>query len=397
AFMAFVHDDASASVVRAFAVAQGWPAATVQQADPQLFAKMLEEASPPQLAVIDLDMFNDPLNDMARLIDICGSATRFIGIGMSNDVRLYRELIRLGVADYLPKPISEEALSQARISASKTPLVLGEKPREEKTARMVVVVGTQGGVGGTSTAVNIAWILSQTRAANVGLIDMDPHFGGCALALDIEASRGLRELLANPGRVDALMLASAMMMAAPRLAVLSCEESLDDALHLDPAALQQIMAQLIQLQDWLVLDVPRSQVMQQKPVLAKADDVLIVAEASLQGVRDTLRLKKWFSDHAPQAKIYVLLSRMGKERQTQMDEAAFNKGIEGKIALTLPEDKAMIDASKHGKPVAALKADAPLAVAYGKLVDMLSPPTRAAETKGGWLAGLLKGPPKKQS
>ena len=54
-FMAFVIDDSSQTIVRDWATRQGFPAATVQQGGPDMFAQMLESSAPPKMAMVDID------------------------------------------------------------------------------------------------------------------------------------------------------------------------------------------------------------------------------------------------------------------------------------------------------------------------------------------------------
>src|SRR3546814_1972017 len=73
----------------------------------------------------------------------------------------------------------------------------------------IAVIGSRGGVGSSTFAVNLAWILAEERKYKTTLIDLDLEFGTIALSLDLEPTRGLREALENPARVDGLFISSA--------------------------------------------------------------------------------------------------------------------------------------------------------------------------------------------
>ena len=56
---------------------------------------------------------------------------------------------------------------------------------------IVTVVNQKGGVGKTTTSVNLAYVLARTR--NVGLLDLDPE-GGATMSFGMRRERAEREL-----------------------------------------------------------------------------------------------------------------------------------------------------------------------------------------------------------
>ncbi|MDR0252854.1 MAG: CtpF protein, partial [Brucellaceae bacterium] len=66
-----------------------------------------QSTSTPHLIILESAAGPDQLlQDIMQLADVCDSGTRVLIIGRSNEVRLYRELIRNGVSDYLVAPAS---------------------------------------------------------------------------------------------------------------------------------------------------------------------------------------------------------------------------------------------------------------------------------------------------
>ena len=55
---------------------------------------------------------------------------------------------------------------------------------------------------------------------HVALVDIDPQEGSIALALDIEPSRGLRDALEKPDRIDSLFIERVMSKPLKNLSVL---------------------------------------------------------------------------------------------------------------------------------------------------------------------------------
>ena len=73
---------------------------TVDMAIPQL----AQHASP-LLLVVDVTGVADPVSQIRKLAEVCEPGTGVIVIGDLNDVRLYRELKRVGGVEYFFKPL----------------------------------------------------------------------------------------------------------------------------------------------------------------------------------------------------------------------------------------------------------------------------------------------------
>ena len=193
------------------AVAQlGWSNAKVRAGGLETARGSIDITVPPGLVLVDLSDASDPVEGMHELAQLCGPQTRFLAIGSVNDVSLYRQLVALGVADYLVKPVSSELLCEAFASAVRSQ----PSPSAARTTRLFAFLGARGGVGTTTLAISTAWLLAHEFKLRTALVDLDLHFGNLALSLDLEPGRGLREALENPERTDSMLLASAMVTRA---------------------------------------------------------------------------------------------------------------------------------------------------------------------------------------
>ena len=56
---------------------------------------------------------------------------------------------------------------------------------------MTAFVGARGGVGASTLASSVAWLMSTQEGRLTALMDLDVHFGTGALTLDLEPGRGL--------------------------------------------------------------------------------------------------------------------------------------------------------------------------------------------------------------
>lgn len=307
-------------------------------------------AMTPRLLFVDLSNTPDPLAEVDSLAEVCEPGTIVVALGEENDVGLFRALISAGIADYLVKPIAAEAIDAALENAAEQPAV----SESTEVGKVIAFIGAHGGVGATSLAVNCAWIIAEEHQKQVAIVDLDLKFGSVSLAMDIEPGRGLREALQNPGRIDGLFVAGAAININDRLYVLGSEEPIEDNVNFDAEALDILLRELRRNFDVVILDIPRALAPALQPVLNDTT-VIVVSDMSLVGVRDTLRLVGFAKRAAAEGKVLTVINRAGADKKAQIPKAEFEKGIEAKIDIMIPEDsKAMALANHTGKAVAVV-------------------------------------------
>ena len=395
-FMAFVTDDQSLSIVRNWAERQGFPAATAQQGGPDMFAQMLESASPPKIAIIDIDAQSDPVNAAARLVNLCGSDCKLIAVGSENDVGLYRQMLGAGLIDYLVKPLTPEILNQA-LAAALRGHPAGKA--ENLEAKLIVVLGTRGGVGASTIAVNTGWLMAHELKFNCALLDLDLQFGTTSLSLDLEPGRGLRDIVNSPHRVDGLMIASSIVSESDQFSVLGAEEAVDEFVQMDSSAITALLKEMMGNFDFIIVDLPRHLLAAQKRLLTSAHEIVLVTELSLAGIRDTLRIKTALNNLSCTAVLTVVASRMGPTRTGHVDAASFEKGAQIKIDLVVPEDqKSVTIAANSGKALGAVAKGASVTKALLTLAEKLSGGSKKTgpNKKQNFLENLFKKPNKKK-
>jgi pilus assembly protein CpaE len=222
--------------------------------------------------------------------------------------------------------------------------------------------------------------MAQEKRMNVVLLDLDLHFGSMALSLDLEPGRGFREILANPERIDNVLLRSAMSNVSDRLRVLASEEPLDDAIDAEPDGLEALIANLSGNSDCVIVDLPRSLDTLSRHVLARADVVGIVTEQSLPAMRDTQRLLALFKSIRAGAKTIVIANRVGGV-SGEVGRVDFERGIGAEIDFSVPFDaKTANAAAERAKPFVEVARDAKTAAALRELAVELSGAGRPAKT-----------------
>ncbi|MES2056839.1 MAG: pilus assembly protein CpaE, partial [Pseudomonadota bacterium] len=296
----------------------------------------------------------DPLNDINALAEVCEPGTVVIAAGQVNDVRLYRDLVVSGIQDYLLKPLSPDMLreafthAQTMLNAPKVADASAERPHCS-----TAVIGARGGVGASTIATSVAWVLSEKGKRNTALLDLDVHFGTGALTLDLEPGRGLTDAIENPSRIDGLFIERAMVKSSDTLSVLSAEAPINSPVLTDGAAFYQLQEEMRSAFECTVVDLPRNMLVLHPHLITDVQIAVVVTELTLAAARDSIRILSWLKSNAPQTQVFVVANRVHANAQLEISRKDFEGSIERRIDFLVAFDqKIAAQSAKLGKPLA---------------------------------------------
>ncbi len=404
-FTAYVCDETTAETLRPIATELGWSVDKIYKGGLRNAIQSLSVSASPQILFVDLAESGDPLNDINALAEVCEPGTVVIAAGQVNDVRLYRDLVASGIQDYLLKPLQPDMLreafghAQTMLNAPKHVEAAVDRPHSA-----VAVIGARGGVGASTVATSLAWLLADKEKRSTALLDLDVHFGTGALSLDLEPGRGLIDAIDNPSRIDGLFIERAMVKASDKLSVLSAEAPINAPLMTDGAAFYQLQEEMRAAFECTVVDLPRGMLVQHSHLVADVQIAVIVTELTLAAARDTIRLLSWMKANASQAHVFVIANRMHAGGQLEINRKDFEGSIERKLDYIVPFDqklaaqaaklgKPLVEAGKNSKTVAPIVAlVAEIAASVDEGADDAAPKTRKGTSlmgKFGELKGLM--------
>jgi pilus assembly protein CpaE len=370
-FTAFVCDEATADMLRPIAVEHGWSPEKVNKGGLRNAVQSLSVSASPNILFVDLSESADPLSDINALAEVCEPGTIVIAAGQVNDVRLYRDLLASGIHDYLLKPFTVDQLRDSFAHAQS--ILSGPRgdSQVEKPHVMAAVIGVRGGVGGSSLATSLAWMLGERSQRSTSLLDLDVHFGTGALSLDLEPGRGLTDAIENPSRIDGLFIERAMVRANERLSVLSAEAPIHQPLLTDGSAFFQLQEEMRNAFEATVLDLPRHMLIAHPHLVHDAHVAVVVAEFTLAATRDAIRILAWLKSNAPQTKVIMVANRVPNGGALEISRKDFEQSIERQVDLVFPFDsKLAAQSAKLGKPLAEI-ATGKHAAPFNSLLKMV--------------------------
>ncbi len=282
----FVVDPALAAT--ATALSQDWRFARVEleiiSGDIKSAISGYTQKTSPDLVIIETsDISDDFIVSLGALAGVCAQGTDAVIIGPKNDVHLYRNLVGMGVRDYLVRPVSELDLSQM---ISRT--LLDKKGLSN--SRLAVVMGAKGGMGTTSLAQSLASIAVQDLGQKTLLADAAGSGGTLGIAYGAEGTTGLGEALrvGQSGTEDDIR----RLLFAPgeslSLLMSGGEPQLTD--HVDADGFEKLIQRIMHKYPLAVFDASGAARAVQKRMLTLASHITLVATPTLPALRNTRSL-----------------------------------------------------------------------------------------------------------
>ena len=308
--------------------------------------RMLETDTELFALVTDISGIDDPFAELERLAGVCPPDVRVAVLGESREISFYRELMDLGLTEYLPKPVTRDmVLDQLR------PKLLGDAAPDptDRGGHVISICGAQGGAGATSIAINLAVQLADTTKAKVALLDLHLQGGETAVMLGVRPGPGLRIALENPMRADTLFLERAAIEVNERVCLISADEDLDAQLDITEGGVRHVLGLLRQRFNYIVVDMPVPFPPSLHPVITLSRHVLVLLEAEVTGLRNAHALRAAVTNIAGKDRVFTLLNRAN--RAGGLPNATIVKALGAKPDMVIPDlGKRMTEAVNLGIP-----------------------------------------------
>jgi pilus assembly protein CpaE len=348
-------------------------------------AEAYRDAPTPNVVVIESESRHDELlTGLDDLAHVCDPGTRVIVVGCTNDITLYRELVRRGVSEYLMAPIGVLDLVQA-ISA------LFGAPDAKPVGRTIAVVGAKGGVGASTVAHNIAWSIARDMRLHAVVADLDLPFGTAGLDYNQDPPQGIADAVFSPERIDTAFVDRLLAKCTDNLSLLAAPATLERVYDFGTDAFDAIFDVLRGSVPFIVLDVPHVWSGWAKRTLMAADGILIVAGPDLANLRnaksmvDLLRAGRP-NDHRPQ----YCLNQVGVPKRPEIKADEFAKALEAEPAAVIPFEPQMFGtAANNGQMIAEVSSGHRVAQTFRELAQVVTGRGEVKRSRSNLLAPIL--------
>lgn len=324
------------------------------------------------------------LSGLDQLAQVCDAGTRVVVIGRTNDVLLYREIVRRGVSEYLIAPVSPLQVVRGvcgLFSSDANPV-----------GRIIAVVGAKGGVGASTIAHNVAFSIAHDLKLDAVVTDLDLAFGTAGLDFNQDPAQGIAEAVFSPDRVDNAFVDRLLSKCTEHLSLLAAPATLDRVYDFGADAFEAIFDSLRATVPCSVLDVPHQWTGWSKQTLIGADDILIVAEPDLASLRNAKNMYDFLKVARPNDRrpLYCL-NQVGVPKRPEIKAKDFAKALEDNPVATIPfEPKVFGAAANNGQMLAEISKSHRAAEIFRSLALILTGRSETKKPRSSLLSPLIE-------
>lgn len=294
--------------------------------------------------IILLEASSDIVSELQQLADVCHADSKVIIIGHINDICVYRELLSQGVSEYLVYPVNSAEL--AGVIEGCTGL-----RDAAKSAKVYAFLGSNGGVGSSTAAQNIAWEMAGRLGASVLLIDLDLCFGSADLNLNVDYNSSFVDALCTNKTIDAALLDKLLVKRGKHLHILTHPLLLEHPPEFLKAQIAQLLSVARSSFSYIVLDLPNQWSAHVRDALLESDEVILTSMPDLSGIRNAKALCRAVSILRPNDKQPILiLNQVGLPKRKEIKSQDFVRALGLDAWFTIPFDTASFsDAAAAGQ------------------------------------------------
>ncbi len=325
------------------------------------------EPTPPLIIVESLKAPQDLLAEIDQLAQVCDAGTKVVIIGATNDILLFRELMRRGVSEYLVAPVQPLQLIAA-IGG------LFADPAQPFVGRTIAFVGARGGAGASAVAHNTAYAMSERIGVNTVIVDYDLPFGTAGLDFNQDPLNGVADALNQPDRLDPTLLDRMMVRCTDKLSLFAAPATLETDWDIGAEAFEEVTTRIRATAPFVVLDLPHLWSGWIRRALIAADEVVVVATPDLASLRNAKNMIDLIRQGRPNdAPPRLVLNQVGMPGRPEIPAKDFGAALGVHPSLSIPFDaKVFGAAANNGQMIVDAAARTKAAEAFETLAQIVS-------------------------
>ncbi|MEZ5817740.1 MAG: AAA family ATPase [Hyphomicrobiaceae bacterium] len=317
-----------------------------------------QESPTPNLIIIESSLRSgEMIEQLDRLAESCDAGTKVIVVGVANDVLLYRELLKRGVAEYLIGPVSPMQVMESISN-------LYNDPTADPVGHVFAFIGAKGGIGSSTVCHNVSWCMSELLKASVVIADLDLAFGTAGLDFNQDPVQGIAEALGSPERLDEVLLDRLLTKCSEHLSIFAAPGTLDRDYDLTADSCDIVLDVVRQNVPYVTVDLPHVWTSWSKRILTQADEIIVTATPDLASLRNTKNLVDLLkqvrqNDRPP----HLVINMQGVPKRPEIPIKDFEQALDLKACAVIE-----FDAETFGQ-----------AANNGQMVEEMSPKAKSVQ------------------
>lgn len=271
-------------------------------------------------------------------------------------------------------PVEEQGSVEERGSE---PVDAPRQPRKRPLPRVIAIANQKGGVGKTTTTVNLGAALAEQGHRTL-IIDLDPQ-GNASTGLGInarEVETSVYEVLLTKTPIDDAIIAAGfenLLLVPSNLNLAGAEIELVNAMSRE-TQLRRAIEEIKDDYEYVLIDCPPSLGLLTINALAAADEVLVPIQCeyyALEGLTQLIRnvdLVQRNLNPSLELSTLVLVMYDNRTNLAEQVEAEVREHFQERVCRnTIPRNVRLSEAPSHGQPITAYAPSSRGAVAYREL------------------------------
>lgn len=307
----------------------------------------------PQVVFLDVEL--DPVLGLkfAQFLADQSPERRVIATGPMLPPEQLLAAMRAGVSEYLPKPVTAEALAGAVEAAVRRLRWSPEGGAQaQQPGKLFAIFSPKGGSGSTTVATNLAIHLHRLTGKRTLLVDLDLELGEIALQLGVEPRFSFIDMVRNFHRMDAELLASYIEHHDSGVHLLSAPYHPDRAEVVTGDQITRILQFLKRNYEYVIVDTSKSFSPATLATFSQADRVYLVTVVDLPSLRNITRCLPLLRNvvGTEESRLQLVLNRFDPENEITRDDVERTLGM--RVYGTIANDyDAIMRSINSGAPI----------------------------------------------
>lgn len=282
------------------------------------------------------------------------------------DTDVLTRAMHAGIRDVVVTGDDDKSLTGAIERAHQLHEALRGPGGARQLGRIVTVFSPKGGVGKTTSSVNLALALTDRGARKVCLVDLDLAFGDVAITMQLFPTHSIEQAVGAEDSIDLGMIEGLLTRAQDSLVVLAAPAHPDVRERISPLLISRILRALRDGFDYIVVDTSPSFDDATLTALDETDECVIIATLDVPTLKNVkVALETMDMLNIARGHRHLLLNRADDEVGISVEKVESILGMPVSAQVATAVDIAA--ATNAGTPIVTHKPGHAASIAYTNL------------------------------
>lgn len=328
---------------------------------PNLYIRVLQDLERNPEAALIMELGSDPAGGLKTLEKIKQAAPDLyiIAADYSESGEAIVQTIRAGANDYITLPMRRSDFREAMARLERTPRRAATSG--SRLGKVFTFLGTKGGVGTTTLAVNFAGVLAQRKQQCV-LLDLDVTGNDVAMQLGAQPQYTLHEVGENLGRMDQALFEGFVTRDPLGFLLVGPPDALSAQTYLTESTFREFTTFLVDKYEAVIVDAGRDLTNEMAlGALQASSTIFVVLTQEFPSIRNAQRYLAYLMRLGfHQDQIKMLVNQYAKRNNPNFASLEqIQQTLNQPVFYGIPPTPAVLTAINKARPLVADRQSAP--------------------------------------